>query len=236
MTTLLFGLFYIGLFVMAIAAVVAGVFYVVARAFTRNVAEGRRGFLRAAVLLPFLSAAWIGAVTLVHLSASLPGEDRDALRLDLPNGYVFSAGKGEDKGNIAHPDGGPAIIDLRRLQVAGEKVFATRFLADQMERMRQWYPNGLAGTHMILDTRSGAEVWLEEKAFEAEVKALGAALALRPVAELRQDARPPDVADGLAGIVAFGAPLIALLLLIRRGVRLRRTSAPPPPASAARPL
>ena len=225
LTTLLFSLFYIGLFVMGIAAVVAGVFYVIARAFTRNVTEGRRQFVRSAVLLPFLSALWIGAVTLAHLSSSLSDDGRDALGLNLPNGYAFSVKEGDDKGNITRPDGGPAIIDLRRIQVAGDRVFATRFLADQMERMRQWYPNGLAGTHMILDTRSGAEIWLEEKAFEAEVKALGVPLALRPVTELRQDKEAPDVSSGLASIVAFGGPLIALVLLISRGIRLRRGAA-----------
>ena len=49
MMTLAFGLFYIGLFVMAIAAVVAGVFALAAWAMMRGVTEGRGGFIRRAV-------------------------------------------------------------------------------------------------------------------------------------------------------------------------------------------
>ncbi len=227
MATLAFGLFYIGLFVMMIAAVVAAVFYGIARLATRDVTEGRGPFVRSALLLPFLSAAWIGAVTLVHLSASLSDDGRNAMRLDLPNGYVFAVEEGAEKGNIADPDGKILVIDLRRLQVAGERVFGTRFLADEMERLRALYPKGLSGTHMILDTRTGSEVWLEERAFEAEVHGLGAALALKPIAELRQKPVATRLSDNLALAVALGGPLIGLVLLVRRGIRLRRSAAKP---------
>ncbi len=223
MMTLAFGLFYIGLFVMAIAAVVAGVFALAAWAMMRGVTEGRGGFIRRAVLLPFLSAAWIGAVTFAHLSVTLPDDSRDALRIALPNGYAFTVEEGADKGNVSGPDGRILVIDLRRLQVAGDRVFGTRFLANEMVRLRELYPKGLSGTHMILDTRAGSEVWLEERAFEARARALGATPALRPIADLRQDARPA-VSNWPALAIAFGVPLVALALLVRRGIRLRRSA------------
>jgi len=223
MVTLAFGLFYIGLFAMAVAAVVSGVFYGLARLLTRNVTDGRRTFLRSAVLLPFVSAAWIGAVTLAQLSMSLSDDGRDALRLDLPNGYVFTVEKGADKGNIAGPGGKPLVVDLRRLQVAGAHVFGTRFLADEMARLRDWYPEGLSGAHMILDTGTGREVWLEERAFEAEARALGVTPALRPIAEMRAETAS-GLPNGLALAMALGGPLVALVLLVRRGIRLRRGS------------
>jgi hypothetical protein len=213
-----------GLFAMALAAVAAGILALAARALTTGVTEGRRGLVRDAVLLPFLSVLWIGAIGLVHLSASLSDGGKDAVGLSLPNGYAFSLGQGADKGDIAGPDGKTLIVDLRRLQVAGERVFGTRFLEDQMVRMREWYPKGLAGTHFILDTRTGQEVWLEEKAFEGEVRRLGAVPALRPVTGLRpDDAQAPYSAWAWA--IALGLPIAGLGLLARRVVRMRRGGA-----------
>lgn len=235
MVALAFGLFYMGLFVMMIAAVIAAAFYAIARLVTRNVIEGRRQFVRRAVLLPFLSAAWIGAVTLAQLSVSLSDDGRDALAVPLPNGYVFAAEKGADKGNIAGPDGKTLVVDLRRLQVAGARVFGTRFLEDEMARLRELYPKGLSGTHMILDTATGAEVWFEERAFEAELRALGATPALRPIAGMRQE-RASGLPDGLTLAIAFGAPLIGLALLVRRGIRLRRSAGEQALEPAARSL
>jgi hypothetical protein len=143
--------------------------------------------------------------------------------MELPNGYAFTAEKGADKGNIADPHGKTRVVDLRRLQVAGDRVFGTRFLADEMSRLRELYPDGLSGTHMILDTRTGTEVWLEEKAFEAEAGASGAVLALRPLAEMREKtASGPS--NWLALAAAFGVPLVGLALLVRRGIRLRRSA------------
>jgi hypothetical protein len=227
MTTLLFGLFYMGLFGLALAAVAAGILALGALALTRGVTEGRRGLVRDAALLPFLSVLWIGAVALFHLSASLSDNGKDAFGMALPNGYAFSLGQGADKGDVTGPDGKILIVDLRRLQMAGDRVFGTRFLEDQMVRMREWYPKGLAGTHFILDTRTGQEVWLEEKAFEGEVRRLGAALALQPVTGLRQDDAPAP-SDTLALAIALGVPFAGLALLARRALRLRRTAAVAP--------
>ena len=157
MTALLLGLFFMGLFVLVLAAVVAAMFYVVAWLLTWNVTEGRRQFLRSVVLVTFLSAAWIGAVILAQLAVDLDGNEA-ALRLELPGGYAFSVEKGANKGKIAGPDGDTRVVNLRRIQVSGDYVFGTRFFPDQAEQLRGWYPNGLAGPNLILDTRTGPKL------------------------------------------------------------------------------
>lgn len=139
--------------------------------------------------------------------------------------------EGADKGNVSGPDGRILVIDLRRLQVAGDRVFGTRFLADEMVRLHSLLSRWpLRHPHDPRHARRQRGL-----ARGAGVRGAGARAwhppALRPIAELRQDTRPA-VSNWPALAIAFGVPLVGLALLVRRGIRLRRSAGARAPQAA----
>ncbi len=202
--------------------------------FTRGVTTGRWKPILVAGLFPFACLAWAGGLFVFQAIINDVVFHRDPGLGDtwycpLPNGYALMMIDLTDNGWVYNPKTQPgsgvgeqedAIAGVRVVQVAGRFILGG---ADSQSFQDSGEDSTRVDSYFLMDTETGKRTTFPtQDSLRNAASQLGIQLNLQPIDSVYSKYRLTWF-DAFVGLLLFAAPLLALGLLVRWIVRLRRT-------------
>jgi hypothetical protein len=202
--------------------------------FVLGAGRSRTLLIRAVTAFPFACLFWAGGVFVFSAAVNVLLLHRDVgigdgFDCPLPNGYALSFIDRTDVGSVYYPNGRPVwsevrengVNDVTAMQLAGPYILASvdshkreHFEEEHISEPDSWF---------LLNTKTGERTDFKTLAgLKESARRSNIALSLVPVGNLYSKYRFTWF-DAFAGALLVVPPLIALVLLTRWTLRLRRT-------------